>query len=390
MKHERNPHTTDDVKQIKNMDWADFNLQKNLIKGIISKNFDRPSPIQEEVIPRIQNKKCIIARAKNGTGKTAAFLIPIINDIRIEENSIQALILVPTRELALQIASVIKEISKFMKIYCMTTTGGTSLRDDIMRLKKTVHIVVATPGRILDLSYKRIAKMKQCRYFVLDEADKLISKEFQPVILKIMSFLPKNRQILLFSATYPQSVSSFIQRFPHMTKVNLMSNLTLKGVTSFYAFLEEREKVSCLKVLFSKLKIQQVIVFCNSALRVELLAKKILQMNFSCYYIHAKMNQKERNKVFHNFRKGQGRCLVSSDLFTRGIDVPSINVVINLDFPTTAETYLHRVGRSGRFGHLGIAINFITEKDKSNLIRIEQELGTLIEPIPKDVDEALY
>ena len=161
-------------------------------------------------------------------------------------------------------------------------------------------------------------------------------------------------------------------------------------MSSFYAYLQEKEKVSCLKVLFSKLKIQQVIVFANSALRVELLAKKILQMNFSCYYIHAKMPQKERNKVFHNFRKGQGRCLVSSDLFTRGIDVPSINVVINFDFPNTAETYLHRVGRSGRFGHLGLAINFITDADKNNLIRIEQELGTTIQPIPRDVDENLY
>lgn len=386
----RNPHLTDDVKQIKNLDWSDFNLKKDLVKGIISKEFDRPSPIQEEVIPRILDNQSIIARSKNGTGKTAAFLIPILNSINPNFNSIQALILVPTRELALQIASVIKEITRFMNIKCMTSTGGTNLRNDIMRLKKVVHIVVATPGRILDLSYKKIAKFHNCNYFVLDEADKLISKDFQPVILKILSFLPKTRQILLFSATYPQSVSNFISDFPQIQKVNMMTDLTLRGVTNFYAYLEEKQKVSCLKVLFSKLKIQQVIIFCNSALRVELLAKKVLQMNFSCYYIHARMPQQERNKVFHNFRKGQGRCLVSSDLFTRGIDVPTINVVINFDFPNTAETYLHRVGRSGRFGHLGVAINFVTDKDKDNLIRIEQELGAIIEPIPENIDDTLY
>ena len=170
----------------------------------------------------------------------------------------------------------------------------------------------------------------------------------------------------------------------------MMRDLTLKGVTQFYAYLEEKQKVACLNVLFSKLKIQQAIIFCNSALRVELLAKKIIQNNFSCYYIHAKMPQHERNKVFHNFRKGQGRCLVSSDLFTRGIDIPTINVVINFDFPSTAETYLHRVGRSGRFGHLGIAINFVTDKDKENLIRIERELDTDIQPIPQDIDDSLY
>jgi ATP-dependent RNA helicase DDX6/DHH1 len=372
------------------LDWADFNLKKDLIKGIISKEFDRPSPIQEEVIPKILNKESIIARSKNGTGKTAAFLIPILNSIDTNLPSIQALILVPTRELALQIASVIKQLSHFMSLKCMTSTGGTNLRNDIMRLKKTVHIVVATPGRILDLSYKKIAKLDHCKFFVLDEADKLISKDFQPVIMKIISFLPKDHQILLFSATYPQTVSDFILNFPHIQKVNMMTDLTLKGVTNFYAYLEEKQKVSCLKVLFSKLKIQQVIIFCNSALRVELLAKKVLQMNFSCYYIHARMPQQERNKVFHNFRKGQGRCLVSSDLFTRGIDVPTINVVINFDFPNTAETYLHRVGRSGRFGHLGVAINFITDNDKDNLIRIEQELGTVIDPIPENIDDDLY
>ena len=390
MERPEKPHLTEDVTNTKGYQWSDFKLSKEMMMGIVGKNFENPSPIQEEVIPLILERHSVIARAKNGTGKTAAFLIPIINSIDEKVQDIQALILVPTRELALQTSAVIKELAKFMKIQCMVSTGGTQLREDIMRLDKIVHIVVATPGRILDLANKNIAQLNRCRFFVLDEADKLISQDFQPIIIKIMNFLPKEHQVLLFSATFPQNVAGFVKLIPNIKKVNMMTDLTLKGVTQYYAFLEEKEKVACINALFSRLKIQQAIIFCNSALRVELLAKKIIQMNFSCYYIHAKMQQHERNKVFHNFRKGQGRCLVSSDLFTRGIDIPTINVVINFDFPSTAETYLHRVGRSGRFGHLGLAINFITEKDKEDLIRIEKELDTDIAPIPQNIDQNLY
>ena len=390
MEYVKKPYLTEDVTNTKGMKWSDFDLCKETIMGIVAKNFDSPSPIQEEVIPMILDGHSVIARAKNGTGKTAAFLIPIIDSIDERLLEIQALILVPTRELALQTSAVIKELSKYLKVNCMVSTGGTQLREDIMRLDKGVHIVVATPGRILDLANKDIARLHECQFFVLDEADKLISQDFQPIIHKIMNFLPKKHQVLLFSATFPQNVAGFVKSIPDIRKVNMMADLTLKGVTQYYAFLEEREKVACLNALFARLKIQQAIIFCNSALRVELLAKKIIQMNFSCYYIHAKMHQNERNKVFHNFRKGQGRCLVSSDLFTRGIDIPTINVVVNFDFPSTAETYLHRVGRSGRFGHLGLAINFITEKDKDDLIRIEKELDTEIGPIPQNIDQSLY
>jgi len=155
-------------------------------------------------------------------------------------------------------------------------------------------------------------------------------------------------------------------------------------------FLKKNKKIHCLNTLFSKLNINQAIIFCNSTLRVELLAKKIIEANYSCYYIHAKMSQWDRNKVFHNFRNGNGRCLVSSDLCTRGIDIQSVNVVINFDFPKTSETYLHRIGRSGRFGHLGLAVNFICQEDVENFMKIEKELNTEIQPMPKEVDKSLY
>ena len=179
----------------------------------------------------------------------------------------------------------------------------------------------------------------------------------------------------------------------HLVKpyeINLMDELTLRGVTQYYAFLEERQKVHCLNTLFSKLQINQSIIFCNSTNRVELLAKKITELGYSCFYSHAKMLQAHRNRVFHDFRSGVCRNLVCSDLLTRGIDIQAVNVVINFDFPKNAETYLHRIGRSGRYGHLGLAINLITYEDRFNLYRIEQELGTEIQPIPAVIDRSLY
>lgn len=173
-------------------------------------------------------------------------------------------------------------------------------------------------------------------------------------------------------------------------EINLMDELTLRGVTQYYAFVEERQKVHCLNTLFSRLQINQSIIFCNSTNRVELLAKKITELGYSCFYSHAKMLQAHRNRVFHDFRNGACRNLVCSDLLTRGIDIQAVNVVINFDFPKNAETYLHRIGRSGRFGHLGLAINLITYEDRFNLYRIEQELGTEIQPIPSQIDKKLY
>lgn len=364
---------------------------RELLMGIYEKGFESPSPIQEESIPIALTGRDILARAKNGTGKTAAFCIPVLEKVNTAKEEIQALILVPTRELALQTSQVCKELGKHMGVEVMVSTGGTSLRDDIVRLGATVHVVVATPGRVLDLAQKGICKLDKAGIIVMDEADKLLSPEFQPIIEQLISFLPPQRQICLYSATFPVTVKQFKDKFlrkPYI--INLMEELTLKGITQYYAFVEERQKVHCLNTLFSKLSINQSIIFCNSVNRVELLAKKITELGYSCFYIHAKMLQSHRNRVFHDFRNGNCRNLVSSDLFTRGIDVQAVNVVINFDFPKNSETYLHRVGRSGRFGHLGLAINLITYDDRFNLYRIEQELGTEIKPIPPVIEKSLY
>jgi ATP-dependent RNA helicase DDX6/DHH1 len=388
---DRRPQT-EDVLATKGNEFEDYFLKRELLMGIFEMGYERPSPIQEESIPIALAGRDILARAKNGTGKTAAFIIPTLERIDPTRNVIQALLLVPTRELALQTAQVCKQLAKHMgKVQVMVTTGGTLLKDDIVRLYNPVHILVATPGRVLDLASKNIANLKDCTLLVMDEADKLLSPEFQPIVEDIIRLLPRQRQILMYSATFPMIVKEFKDK--HLNKpyeINLMDELTLKGVTQYYAYVEERQKVHCLNTLFSKLQINQSIIFCNSTNRVELLAKKITELGYSCFYIHAKMPQADRNRVFHDFRNGVCRNLVCTDLFTRGIDIQAVNVVVNFDFPKNAETYLHRIGRSGRFGHLGVALNLVTYEDRFNLYRIEQELGTEIAPIPPTIDTKLY
>ncbi|KAI6646198.1 hypothetical protein LOD99_9405 [Oopsacas minuta] len=382
---------TSDVTTTSGIEFEDYSLKRELLMGIFELGFERPSPVQEESIPQVLSGKDILARAKNGTGKTAAYLIPILQKLDPYLHDIQSLIIVPTRELALQTSNIAKELSKHMGVRVMVATGGTILREDILRLQDIVHLLIGTPGRLLDLIRKKVASMVGCDVMVLDEADKLLSMDVNESLPQILRHLPDERQVLLYSATFPVSVKSFCGR--HLNdpyEINLMEDLTLKGVTQYYAYVEERQKVHCLNTLFLRLQIQQSVIFCSTRSRVELLARKITDIGYSCFYIHSQMLQSYRNRVFHDFRKGNCRNLVCTDLFTRGIDIPTVNVVINFDFPSNAETYLHRIGRTGRFGHMGIAINFVTEKDIPLLFRIEQELNTTVTAIPPEVEKRLY
>lgn len=382
---------TKDVTNTKGQNFDDYKLKIELLKGIYEKGYEKPSPIQEEVIPIALLGKDIIARAKNGTGKTASFVIPILEKINFNKKYVQALILVPTRELAMQSSSTIREIGKYLNVRCMITTGGTNLKEDIYRLYDPVQILVGTPGRVFDLVNKGALDLSKCGILILDEADKLLSQDFQKILEYIISYMPNKKQIMLFSATFPLNVKYFKDKYLKSAILkNMMEELTLLGVTQYYTYLEEKFKLHCLHTIFQKLEINQTIIFCNTTKRVELLAKKITDMGFSCFYIHAKMPQEDRNRVYHDFRHNACRCLVSSDLMTRGIDIPNVNVVINFDFSKNAETYLHRIGRSGRFGHLGVAISFITEDDVQNFYSIQQDLDTEIEAMPQNIDKKLY
>lgn len=221
--------------------------------GIFEKGWENPSPIQEASIPIALTGRDILARAKNGTGKTGAYIIPILERIDTTKDKIQALIIVPTRELALQTSQICIEISKHMGCKVMATTGGTNLKEDIMRLQQQVHVVIATPGRILDLMKKGLAVMDKCGMLVMDEADKLLSQDFKNMLDSVIGFLPLDRQILLYSATFPCTVDAFIKKHMHNPyEINLMEELTLKGITQYYAYVQEKQKVHCLNTLFSK------------------------------------------------------------------------------------------------------------------------------------------
>ncbi|CDQ56649.1 unnamed protein product [Oncorhynchus mykiss] len=306
---------TSDVTSTKGNEFEDYCLKRELLMGIFEMGWEKPSPIQEESIPIALSGRDILARAKNGTGKSGAYLIPMLERIDLKKDYIQAIVMVPTRELALQVSQISIQISKHLGgVKVMATTGGTNLRDDIMRLDETVHVVIATPGRILDLIKKGVAKVDRVQMMVMDEADKLLSQDFVVLIEDIISFLGKGRQILLYSATFPISVQKFMAKHLHKPyEINLMEELTLKGITQYYAYVTERQKVHCLNTLFSRLQINQSIIFCNSTQRVELLAKKITQLGYSCFYIHAKMMQEYRNRVFHDFRNGLCRNLVCTE-----------------------------------------------------------------------------
>uniref|UniRef100_A0A3Q3JT21 RNA helicase n=1 Tax=Monopterus albus TaxID=43700 RepID=A0A3Q3JT21_MONAL len=353
---------TSDVTSTKGNKFEDCCLKRELLMRIFEMGWEKPSPIQEESSPLALSGRDIgrdiLARAKNGTGKSLAYLIPLLERIDLKKDHIQAIVMVPTRELALQVSQMSIQLGKHLGgLKIMATTGGTNLRDDIMRLDETVHLVIATPGRILDLIKKGVAEVDKIQMMVMDEADKLLSQDFVVLIENIISFLPKDHQILLYSAALPINVHKFMRN--HLQKpyeINLMEELTLKGITQYYAYVTERQKVHCLNTLFSRLQINQSIIFCNSTQRVALLARKITQLGSSCFYIHAKMMQEYRNRVFHDFRNGLCRNLVCT----------------------------------GRFGHLGLAVNLITSDDRYNLKTIEEQLATDIKPIPSSIDKSLY
>ncbi|OAG31255.1 ATP-dependent RNA helicase DDX6/DHH1 [Nematocida displodere] len=367
----------------KKVTWESFNLKKEILMGLENKGFKWPSPVQAAAIPHSLGGQDIVARAKNGTGKAGAFIIPLLNKINRFRPQIQALILVPTRELVLQTVKVCKEIGLHLRLKMLPLYGGVSPKDDIIRLKEGgTHIIVGTPGRVLDFIEQKIISLKHCKYLICDEADKLLGTGFKEVLYSITEKLPPQRQIEMFSATFPCMVQDYVGKYmDDPVKINLMSELTLRGVKQYYAYVKKTDKLHCLKTLLSNLDVNQCFIFCNAITTVERLAKRIADLGFTTYFIHSKMKQEDRNMVFHNFStKGQCKILVATDLVTRGIDVPSVNVVINFDLPRSTESYLHRIGRSGRFGTKGVAINMVTPEDAEKLREIEEELD--VELIP--------
>jgi len=372
--------------------FDDMNLKEELLRGIYAYGFEKPSAIQQRAILPILEGHDTIAQAQSGTGKTATFTISTLQLVEVDKLECQALILAPTRELANQINKVAKALGDFTKVEVHACVGGTAVRDDIAKLKEGVHVVVGTPGRVYDMMNRRALSLAKCKLFCLDEADEMLSRGFKDQIYDVFKFLPEKVQVALFSATMPSEVLDVTQRFMREPVRILVKRdeLTLDGIKQFYIEIEKEEwKLDTLCDLYETLTITQAIIYCNTRRRVDWLTGQMAKRDFTVSAMHGEMDQRERDLILREFRSGSSRVLITTDLLARGIDVQQVSLVINYDLPSNRENYIHRIGRSGRFGRKGVAINFLTEKDVRYLKDIEQFYHTQIEEMPMDVADLL-
>lgn len=360
--------------QIKN--WSDLNLKDELLRGIYAYGFETPSEIQKKAIFPIIQKQDVIAQAQSGSGKTGTFSISTLQLIDTSQDYTQAIILAPTHELAYQIHKVITQIGSFIdNLQVKTLIGGTSVQEDIKQIEKnTPHIIVGTIGRTLDMIKKRIIFLDRLSLFVLDEADELLSGTFKENIQTIVQQVSDESKIAIFSATLPHSVLNLTDKFmndPYKIIVK-KEELSLECISQYYIALEnDNHKYTTLKELFEVLTVTQSIVFVNGVSRVSELYDALVKEGFTVCCMHSNMSKDDRKKNLHDFRNGVYRLLLSSDITARGIDVQQVEMVINFDIPNNVHTYLHRIGRGGRWGRKGAAINLVTRKDISQMKYIE-------------------
>jgi len=372
--------------------FDDLDLQEGLLRGIYSYGFERPSAIQQRGIRPILDGRDTIGQAQSGTGKTATFTIGALQRIDYSNRECQALILAPTRELAQQIQKVVLALGDYLKIKCHACIGGTSVRDDIDRLRDGQHCVVGTPGRVMDMLSKRHLRADNLLVFVLDEADEMLSRGFKDQIYDIFKTLPANVQVCLFSATMAPEILDLTTKFMRDAVRILVKKdeLTLEGIRQFYVAIEKEEwKLDTLCDLYETLTITQAIIYCNTRRKVDFLADQMTKRDFTVSTMHAELDQKERDLIMREFRSGSSRVLISTDLLARGIDVQQVSLVINYDLPQNMENYLHRIGRSGRFGRKGVAINFVTNNDVRAMKEIERYYHTQIEEMPMDIADMI-
>jgi len=372
--------------------FDDMNLKQTLLRGIYSYGFEKPSAIQQKGIKPIILGRDTIAQAQSGTGKTATFSVGMLEIIDNSVNHCQALVLAPTRELAQQIHRVVLQIGQYLKINCHACIGGTVVREDIRVLEKGVHVVVGTPGRVFDMISRNHLSTAHLKIFILDEADEMLSRGFKDQIQEIFRHLPGNVQCCLFSATMPPDIlklTTDFMRDPIRILVK-KDELTLEGIAQYYIPIEKEDwKFATLADLYENLDIAQAIIYANTRKKVETLSKQMTEKDFVVSFMHGEMDQTQRELIMKEFRTGSTRVLITTDLLARGIDVQQVSLVINYDMPTNYENYLHRIGRSGRFGRKGVAINFVTEADAQFLKDLEQHYNTSIEELPENLSNLL-
>lgn len=372
--------------------FDNMELKPDLLRGVYAYGFERPSAIQQRAIMPVITGRDVIAQAQSGTGKTATFSISILQRIDTTVKKTQALILAPTRELAQQIQKVVIALGDYLNIDCHACVGGTAVREDMAKLAEGPHVVVGTPGRVFDMINRGALKADAVKMFCLDEADEMLSTGFKDSIYDIFQLLPAETQVVLLSATMPTDVLEVTKKFMRDPIRILVKKdeLTLEGIKQFYIAVEKEEwKLDTLCDLYETVTITQAVIFCSTRRKVDWLTQKLHEREFTVSAMHGDMDQGQREVIMKEFRSGSSRVLIATDLLARGIDVQQVSLVINYDLPPSKENYIHRIGRGGRFGRKGVAINFVTTDDVKMLREIEVFYSTQIEEMPLNVADLI-
>ncbi len=376
-----------DLKPYKSFDK--MNLPHTLLRGIYGYGFESPSDIQSLGIVPIKEGFDVLAQAQSGTGKTGTFTIGALSRIDPSLPQVQALILAPVRELAQQIAYVAKQLSSHTKVKVYAATGGTPCREDIAAIKNGAQLIVGTPGRIYDLMSRGALSRQNMRILILDEADQLLADRFKDQFIEIMKLgFPETMRVALFSATMPPNVVEFTESFLQDPVRILIpkEEVTLAGIKQYFVDCRKEDwKFEVLCDIYQQLNINTAIVYCNSRKRAEWLAQKMKENRFTLECIHGEMDVVERKKRMDDFRMGHVRVLISTDMLARGIDVQQVSLVINYEMPVQRENYIHRIGRCGRYGKKGMAINLVIEDELRAMEEIQNYYATTIVPLPEDL-----
>ena len=366
-----------------------FDLNDNLLRGIYSYGFENPSDIQIKALPIINAKRDLIAQAQSGTGKTGAFTIGALNMMDVELKKTQVLILNPTYELVNQNYDVMKALGQYMNVTIMKVVGKTSVEECKRELQKEPQIIIGTPGRVLDMINKRYIYTKDIKLLIFDEADEMLSTGFQDNIYNIIQYISKTTQICLFSATKNDYTLDLCDKFLNNPETILVENknVTLEGIQQYKVVINEEWKYDTLIDIYNLVNISQCIIYINYKNKLMNVYDELISNNYPVDYIHGEVTKDEREKKLLNFKNGQTRILLSTDLLSRGIDVQQLNLVINFDLPKSKETYVHRIGRSGRYGRKGVAINFITNRELGYLSELEEHYNIKIDDLPQNVGD---
>ena len=377
-------------EQMRTYRFTDYKLSPDILKAIDLLGFQTPSEVQQQVIPLVLENKDVLVKSQTGSGKTASFAIPICELINWEENAPQALILTPTRELAIQVQEDVFNIGRFKRIKVPVLYGRTTIAKQVKELKQKAHIVVGTPGRVMDHIMRGSLITDGIKYLVIDEADEMLNMGFLNEVEDIIEKLPEERITLLFSATLPNWITSIAKTYmknPVGITIEAQS-IVADNINQERYVVEASEKLNLLKRVTVMENPDSCLIFCNTQQKVEQIYLALKKDNYPCERIHGGMLQDDRTKVMLDFKKGQFRYLVATDVAARGIDIDNISLVINFDVPETNETYVHRIGRTGRQGKSGLAVTFITPEESEFVDEIAEFASVaLIEKVIPSDDE---